>query len=78
MLCVIPDNKDKSLIKSTLPVPDFWDKLFLIESRGATIIHGLEHKLGFSKIFIVRFQTKLTYMIKIFITKTNDFMAYRF
>ncbi len=50
MLCVIPDNKDKSLIKSKFPIPDFWDKLILIESRGVTIgLHGLEHKLKFSK-----------------------------
>ena len=50
MLCVIPENKDKSLIKSNLPIPDFWEKLVLIESRGVTIgLHGLEHKLKFSK-----------------------------
>ena len=50
MLCVIPDNKDKSLIKSNSPIADFWNKLNLIESRGVTIgLHGLEHKLKFSK-----------------------------
>ena len=50
MLCVIPDNKDKSLIKSNSSIPDFWNKLVLIESRGVTIgLHGLEHKLKFSK-----------------------------
>ena len=50
MLCVIPDNKDKSLIKSKNPIPDFWDELILIESRGVTIgLHGLEHNLKFSK-----------------------------
>ena len=55
MLCVIPDNKDKSLIKSNLPIPEFWDKLVLIESRGVTIgLHGLEHKLKFSKKSLLR------------------------
>lgn len=50
MLCVIPDNKDKTLIKSKIPIPDFWDQLILIESRGVTIgLHGLEHNLKFSK-----------------------------
>tara|TARA_B100000242_G_scaffold27833_1_gene16873 strand:+ start:117 stop:902 length:786 start_codon:yes stop_codon:yes gene_type:complete len=50
MLCVIPENKDKSLIKSNLPIIDFWNKLLLIESRGVTIgLHGLEHKLKFSR-----------------------------
>jgi len=50
MLCVIPDNKDKSLIKSNIPIPDFWDELVLIESKGVTIgLHGLEHKLRFSR-----------------------------
>jgi len=50
MLCVIPENKDESLIKSSLPIPDFWNKLLLIENRGVTIgLHGLEHKLKFSR-----------------------------
>ena len=50
MLCVIPDNKDKSLIKSNSSIPDFWKKLVLLESRGVTIgLHGLEHKLKFSR-----------------------------
>ena len=50
MLCVIPDNKDRSLIKSNSSIPDFWNKLVLIESRGVTIgLHGLEHKLKFSR-----------------------------
>ena len=50
MLCVIPENKDKSLIKSDLPITDFWNKLLLIESRGVTIgLHGFEHKLKFSR-----------------------------
>ena len=50
MLCVIPENKDKSLIKSNLPITDFWNKLLLIESRGVIIgLHGLEHKLKFSR-----------------------------
>tara|TARA_Y100000589_G_scaffold291588_1_gene295181 strand:- start:7118 stop:7903 length:786 start_codon:yes stop_codon:yes gene_type:complete len=50
MLCVIPENKDESLNKSNFPIPDFWHKLIVIESRGVTIgLHGLEHKLKFSK-----------------------------
>ena len=50
MLCVIPDNKDKSLIKSNSPIPEYWEKLVLIESKGVTIgLHGLEHKLKLCK-----------------------------
>ncbi len=63
MLCVIPENKDKSLIKSILPIPDFWNKLLLIESRGVTIgLHGLEHKLKFSRksLLSVSMQSEFT------------------
>ncbi len=50
MLCVIPNNKDKSLINSNSPIPDFWEKLVLIESKGVTIgLHGLEHNLKLCK-----------------------------
>lgn len=62
MLCVIPDNKDISLIKSTLPIPDFWQKLVSIELKGVTIgIHGLEHKLKFSKKSILCLSRKSEY-----------------
>ena len=60
MLCVIPDNKDKSLIKSNIPIPDFWDELVLIESKGVTIgLHGLEHKLRFSRKYNFRISVKI-------------------
>lgn len=50
MLCVIPDNKDKSLINLNSPIPEYWKKLVAIESKGVTIgLHGLEHKLKFCK-----------------------------
>ncbi len=49
MLCVIPNNKDKSLIKSESQIPNYWEKLISIQSRGVAIgLHGLEHKLRFS------------------------------
>ncbi len=62
MLCVIPDNKDISLIKSTLPIPNFWQKLVSIGLKGVTIgLHGLEHKLKFCEKSILSLSRKSEY-----------------
>ena len=62
MLCVIPDNKDKSLIKSNYIIPKYWEKLNLMESKGVTIgLHGLEHKLRFSKFSLLGLSKKSEY-----------------
>ena len=62
MLCVIPDNKDKSLIKSNSPIPEYWEKLVLIESKGVTIgLHGLEHKLKLCKTSLLNVSKQSEY-----------------
>ena len=62
MLCIIPDNKDHSLIKSNYLIPKYWEKLNLMESRGVTIgLHGLEHKLRISKLSLLGISKKSEY-----------------
>ncbi len=63
MLCLIPDNKDKSLILSNLPIPNYWEKLVSLEKKGVIIgLHGLEHKLRISNksILFVSKQSEYT------------------
>lgn len=62
MLCIIPDNKDNSLIKSNYLIPKYWEKLNLMESRGVTIgLHGLEHKIRISKLSLLGISKKSEY-----------------
>lgn len=44
ILAVVPDNQDPDL-QVSLPDPEFWNQMRLLESRGATIgLHGYRHR----------------------------------
>jgi len=46
LLCVIPENKDLTLIDRSEPLHNFWEILSEIENKGVIIgLHGLSHLL---------------------------------
>ena len=62
LICVIPDNKDLSLVKRNRPIKNFWTTLMTLESKGINIgLHGMHHVLHKSKKSILNVSKQSEY-----------------
>jgi len=62
LLCVIPENKDLSLVKRKRPIKYFWKTLFELEKKGVNIgLHGMHHFLRKSKNSILNVSRQSEY-----------------
>ena len=62
LLCVIPENKDISLVKRKRPIKYFWRTLLELEKKGVNIgLHGLHHFLHKSRNSILNVSRQSEY-----------------